>query len=184
MKKLIPALVAALLLAGCTGSSSEPEPTPTPPPTTSPTASPTTPTTTPTPEPAPEEVAAKQAVIDFWKVQDELAANPELSVTRLAEVARGQALDVHRTNLLDQAREGLRQVGTVEVTPTRAQAGESPEHMVVTACLDVTDVDIVNSDGDSVVPATRPDRAAYDYTVEREGDRWYVIEDLIEAKDC
>ena len=54
----------------------------------------------------------------------------------------------------------------------------------MTACLDVSGVDVVDETGNSVVPAGRPDRAAYDYTVERDGDRWFVIEDLVEAKDC
>jgi len=186
MKKSMAAAVAALLLAGCTGETGnlEPTQTTTATPTTSPTESPTTATTTPTPEPAPEEAAAQQAVIDFWKMRDELGIDPELSVTRLSEVARGQALDVHRRALIDQAREGLRQVGSGVVTPTSATPGPEEDQMIVTACLDVANVDVVDSAVESIVPATRPDRVAYDYTVENGGDRWYVIEDLLEAKAC
>ncbi|NLD76311.1 MAG: hypothetical protein GX643_06565 [Acidimicrobiales bacterium] len=177
-----------LLLAGCTDSApvDEPSSLTTSPATTTPVQTPDSQTTTQTPtvDPSSDEEQAKQAVIDFWAMQDELASKPEESLTRLAEVARGQALEAHRANLFSQAQEGLRQEGAVVVTPTHVGPGDSPSTFVVTACLDVSDTSIVDAQGNSVVPAGRPDQAAFDYTVERDGDQWFVVEDLLEAKDC
>lgn len=188
MNRPFAAAAAALLLASCTNNAPVEEPS-------SPTTSAATTTTvetpdspattqTPTVEPSSDEERAKQAVIDFWAMQDELASTPEESLTRLAEVARGQALDAHRANLFAQAQEGLRQEGSVVVTPTHVGPGDTPGTFIVTACLDVSDTSIVDAQGNSIVPAGRPDLASFDYTVERDGDQWFVVEDLLEAKDC
>lgn len=185
MKKLITALVVAPLLAGCTGDNGEPEPTETP--TATLTASPTAPptaTTTPTPETPPEEAAAKQAVIDFWKVRDELASDPALELTRLSEVARGQALEAHRSTLISQAQSGLRQVGSVVVTPNAVESATSAQRYIVAACVNVSQVDVVDADGESVVSPNRMTASASDYTVEQDGEQWYVVEDTFEQRTC
>lgn len=176
------ALAVVLVLGGC---QDEATPEPSVPPTTATTTTSPSPTTpSPTPTFSPEEAAAMQAVVDFWEKRNELGLNPELGVTSLAEVARGQAFDLHSRILNSEAQEGLRQQGSGVVTPTSVEPGEGDDQFVVTACLDVSGVDVVDADGNSVVPPDRPPQAAYDYVVERDGEQWFVVEDLLEAKDC
>lgn len=187
MKRPFAAAAAALVLAGCTNNApvEEPNSPTTPVATTTPVETPaSTITQTPTVDPASDEERAKQAVIDFWRLRDRLGSHPEESITVLAEVARGQALDVHTSSLFSQAQERLRQEGTGVVTPIDVQPGPMTNQFLVTACLDVSGVDVVDEEGRSVVPAGRADRSAYQYTVERDGDSWFLVEDLLEAKAC
>lgn len=176
-------LASALVLTACQG---EVTPEPSVPPTTAPTVSSSPPTASPTQTPtlSPEEEAAMQAVVDFWAMRDELASDPEVGLTRLSEVARGQALEVHRSSLVAHAGQGLRQVGSVTVTPTAVTTGDAAGLYEVTACIDVSGVNVVDVDGKSAVPPGRPDMSEYDYTVERDGEQWFVVEDLLESKDC
>lgn len=179
--RLVAIAAAALVTAGCSvgGSEGPTSSSPTPTPTTS-AASPT-PSSTPTDSPGAQ---AEAAVVAFWKLRDELASDPSQGVTRLSDVARGQALDVHRRSLNAQAANGWKQVGSTEVTPQSAKPSDKPDEYVVTACVNVAKVNIVDAEGKSQVPPGRPDQSAYDYTVQQDGAKWYVIKDLLEAKPC
>jgi len=185
--RVVITLLAALALGACNGTAAPEPQTPT-------TAAPTTSTatteaTSPTSEPVTstpptEEDLAGQAVIDMWARIDLLAANPGRELTELAEVARGQALEQHRSLLFQDAANGRSRIGDVVVLPTSVQAASEADRFIVTACLDVSGVDVLDSEGNSVVLPGRPDRVAYDYTVEKTPDGWFVIEDLLEGKDC
>ena len=54
----------------------------------------------------------------------------------------------------------------------------------VTACLDVSDVDVVDASGKSVVSAGRPDAQRYTYTVQKAPEGFFVVEDLLKAQSC
>lgn len=54
----------------------------------------------------------------------------------------------------------------------------------VVICLDVSDVDVVDASGKSVVAAGRPDRQSYAYTVDKATDGFYVTEDLLKGAPC
>lgn len=125
-----------------------------------------------------------QAVVRFWKVRDELAKNQSEGVTRLATVARAQALATHRKILNDQAMLGLKQIGETNVTPTTAAPTGTDGVYVVTACLDVSKVNVVDAAGKSQVRPGRPDKTARDYKVQRDGANWYVVEDISQGKPC
>ena len=47
----------------------------------------------------------------------------------------------------------------------------------VTACIDASKVNLVDMSGKSVVPPEGPRRVTYDYTVEKDRQKWYVIEE-------
>lgn len=177
------AVLTVLLVAACTGSGGDPAPT-TPglssPATTSPTSSPTTSSLTPAEQ---DLAAAKTALVAFWRVRDELANNPTLSLTKLSTVARGQALDLHRRSLQTSRIQGLTQVGFVVVSPLSAAAKDQGTFTVV-ACVDVSKVNIVDQAGVSKVPPGRPAKSSSEYVVEKTPDGWYLTGDTFEAKPC
>lgn len=175
--RLVATLVASLLMAGCSAGSGGAEPTTGTTAATSRTAS-SSPTRTPT-DSAPAR--AEEAVVAFWRLRDELASDPSRGVTQLAEVARGQALDLHRRSLNAQAAQGWKQVGSTVVTAQSAKASDKSGEYMVTACVNVEKVNIVDAEGKSHVPPARPIKSAYSYTVQQEGSRWYLIEDLLVA---
>ncbi len=172
-------LVALLVTTGCTAA--EPQ-TPDSPWTSTSSALTTAPTTA-TPSDSPESRAAL-AVVAFWKMRDELASDPSQGVSKLAEVARGQALDVHRRSLNAQAAQGWKQVGFVTVTPGIVKLTDQPGAYSVVACVNVSTVNIVDAEGKSHVPPGRPEQSAYTYMVQQDGAQWHVVEDLLEAKPC
>lgn len=176
------ALVALLGTSGCTGDNTSRDPDAT---SAEPISSaPTTPgSTTPPPptvplSPAEENLeSAKVSVVDFTAVTDELATDPSKSLNKLTTVSRDQTATVWR-QLLSQARQrGLQQIGATEVADATAKY-RGKNSYAVTACIDVSKVNVVDKDGKSVVDANRPDRVEYHYTVEKASDgRWYVIKD-------
>ena len=170
-------LATLLVMTGCTRA--EPQ---TPSPSASASSS-SSMSTTATPSDSPEAQAA-QAVVAFWKLRDQLASDPSQGVTKLAEVARGQALDVHRRSLNAQAAQGWTQVGFVTVTPGTVKPTDKPGEYSVVACVNVSTVNIVDAEGKSHVPPGRPEQSAYTYKVQQDGAQWYVVEDLLEATPC
>lgn len=179
MKTILAAgVVATALLAGCsTAGATDPSGSPS-------AGATTSATTLATPTLTSPKVQAEQAVVRFWKVRDEIARNPSEGVTKLAGVARGQALDLHRRILNTQATRGWKQVGNTVVTPIAAAPTATARKYTVTACVDVSKVDVVDGAGKSQVRPGRPERSAYDYTVERDGKQWFVVEDLLKGRSC
>lgn len=161
------ALVAVLLLGACTGAS---QPTQT---TTSPSPSPSSSTPTSmapsTTSLSPQELeakAAEAAVVKFWRVVDELSSDPNTSLNKLATVSRGTSIDTWAQMLTNRRGKQYRQVGDVVIASVAAKV-KGPKSWDVTACIDVSKVNLVDKDGKSVVAATRPPRVEYLYTVEK-----------------
>ena len=50
----------------------------------------------------------------------------------------------------------------------------------VTACIDPSNINLVDKSGKSVVPPRGPRRVSYDYTVEKDQQKWYVIEEKVD----
>ena len=177
--RLVVVALASLLAAGCSTDRGQSEPTAG----ASTTASATASSGTASPTDA-ASLRAQEAVVTFWRLRDELASDPSRGVTQLAEVARGQALDLHRRSLNAQAAQGWKQVGSTVVTPQSVAAADSPAEYVVTACVNVEKVNIVDGEGKSHVPPGRPGQSAYSYKVQQDGANWYLTEDLLQAKPC
>ena len=175
-------LAVAFLLAGC--SDATPGTTPTSSSTASQTSTPSTSVSATGTQSDSPEVQAEAAVVAFWAMRDQLASDPKQGVTKLSDVARDQALDVHRRSLNAQAAQGWKQVGLTSVTPQSATATDKPGEYVVKACINVSKVNIVDSEGKSQVPPGRPAQSSYAYKVQRDGEKWFVVQDLLEAKPC
>lgn len=190
-----------ITLAGCddaNGSNTTPTPRP---PTTAPTDTPTpsnTPspsssgtsegtesssTTTPSPTTPVEKnkAAAGAAVTKFVAVTDQLRIKPKTSLERLVTVARHDSATKWRQFIIQDRTKGWRQTGkrTVEIE----SAKPTGKRWRVRACIDVSSVDVVDKKGKSVVAKDRPDRVRNQYTVEKDGEKYYVIKDeLVNAK--
>src|SRR3954452_20035476 len=135
------AAVAALLLDSCGDPGGGPSIPPSPPASIlSPTPSPT-PRVTPTTTPADK---AKGAVVRFWSVVDELAADPDKSLNALHDVARDRMFDQWTFNIREYRYKQLRQVGHVKVGNATVMAANGTDRNRVSVCLDASKTDLLD----------------------------------------
>ena len=161
----------ALLVAvtGCANSVSDAGAPP------SPSVSQSSPRSTPasTSPPSESEIASAsgEAVVRrYFVVLDGLRQNPAAPSKQLASVATSTQLAAQRRLLTNERGDGLRQVGATRVADLTVQsvdldnsdpsAGRVPT-VTVDVCWDVSDVDIIDESGKSVVT---PDRASTGWT--------------------
>jgi|GEM_PF-753277 len=154
------AVAAAIALTSC---QSDPEASPTP------TPSPTATTTSPSPSPteaskSPEDVAADAAVKvtrDFYAMADGSLQNPStFNPDDFKKVAISSALTDLQNSLNFTLSNGQHQIGSTEVTEiTRTSVDLNPSDEIpiveLRVCWDVSDLNVVDKDGKSVVPADR-----------------------------
>ena len=138
---------------------------------------------TPTPQPSSSPVfasdeealaAAEVAYGEYEIVSDTIFSEGGVQPERLEEVAAGDFLVDSIHGFENVQSQGLRSVGSSkfdQVTlqqfdPTSAGGG-----IVVTyLCEDVSEVDVLNSDGESVVSVDRPDRTYFQVTFDLADD--------------
>ena len=142
-------------------------------------------TATPTPSstslsPAEQDVKdAERAIPRFWGVVDALSSDPSASLDKLTVVSREPAIATWRQLLTKHRVMQVKQIGHTTVASAIAKPGDAGK-FAVTACIDVSKVNLVDKDGKSVVAANRPPRVQYLYTVEKSSDGvFYVIEDKV-----
>lgn len=126
---------------------------------------------------------AGEAVVKYWAVVDDLAAHPTKSLNHLDPVARDQARAQMQTLLGTYAAKGLVQKGKVSLTDVLASK-KARANFTVTACVDVSAVDLVDKSGASQVNPDRPDRQSFSYTVVRANEGFFVTEDTLKGKPC
>jgi hypothetical protein len=161
-------------------SCSEPDPQPGTP--VSPVASSPTPSRTASPTPSAHEQnlrEAERAVSRFWSVIDRLSADPDSDLTELTTVSRGSVAAQWARNINQDRYDRVRSTGNVVVRNATAKLSKQRNVFDVTACIDVSKVNVTDMDGKSVVPADRPDQVAYDYVVEMDRQKWYVIKEKV-----
>ncbi len=169
------ALAAITVTSACTTN----DPTPTPSPATSVTSTTTTPTPSSTSLSLAEQDAkdAERAIPSFWAVVDALSSDPSASLDKLAVVSRETSIATWRQLLTNHRVRQLTQTGRTTVASVITKPGAAGT-FAVTACIDVSKVNLVGKDGKSVVAANRPARVQYIYTVRRGSDGvFYVVED-------
>lgn len=177
--------VVVLLLAlasGCTGDS-DPGPITSASPSATSSTSPS-PTATESLTPAEQDLAgAEDAVTRFWTVVDDVASSPNKDQNILATVARAQALAQWQGLVADYRSKGWVQKGQSTLAGVEATE-EGAKSFVVQACRDVSGVDLVDGQGDSVVLDSRPDKQQFTYVVEKAPEGFFVIQDTLEATQC
>lgn len=159
------ALVA--VLSACTGTPEDP-PTSASPTATQSHAEPTTsPSSSPSSTLTSSEAAAVNAenlVREYYRVIDGLGSDPATPLSELESVATSVALASRQAQFERERSEGWRQTGSTQVAEVIVQsvnldnsAGRVPS-VEVDVCWDVTNVDVVDETGTSVVSPGRPDR--------------------------
>jgi hypothetical protein len=145
----------------------------------------TTTTSTPTPlTPAEKDLkSAEETIGRYWQVLDELAADPKKSLNLVATVARDQAAMQARNTLGTYQAKGWTLQGRTVVTSPTATTKDG-ETFAVSACVDVSKVNIVDKAGKSVVRSGRPDQQRYSYTVVKAPQGFFVTRDTLEGKPC
>ena len=149
------------------------------------TTSATSTTTTPTPSatsltPAEQDAKdAERAIPRFWAVVDALSSDPSASLDKLAVISREPTITTWRQLLTSHRVKQVKQIGHTTVASVSAKPGHAGK-FTVTACIDVSKVNLVDKVGKSVVAANRPARVKYLYTVEKGSDGvFYVVEDKV-----
>lgn len=175
---LATATAVAIAVGGCASDGNDPEATPTP---TSSSSSPTPITTSPTPQ-SDSEIASEAAsalVAKYYATVDRLGQQPSESLDALSTVATGVQLTAQQTALKSQRKADQKQVGdtkivkldvqSVNLDNTDPDAGKVPT-VQIDVCWDVSEVDVVDATGKSIVSSSRPDTgwtrltvANYDY---------------------
>jgi hypothetical protein len=176
--------VLTAALAVCFASCSNPGPQPNPLPTQ--VASPLVSSRTASPSPSAEELKlhkAERAVYRFWSVIDRLSADPNSDLTRLTTVSRGAVAAQWAKNINQYRFDEVKAEGRVAVRDVMAKQTKDDDLYNVTACIDASKVNLVDKNGKSVVPPEGPRRVSYDYTVENDQQKWYVIKEKA-TKTC
>ena len=145
-------------------------------------ARPPTPTKTLTPE-EQDLRSAEEAITEYWRVIDEAASDPTQSLNVLATVARSQALAQWQTTLGGYRSKSWVQRGSSTVEDAKATT-EDGEGFTVTACRDVSAVDVIDDSGNSVVRSDRPDRQQFTYPVLKAPEGFFVTEDQLKGSPC
>jgi len=154
-------LVGTLSASGCASEAPAADPTPTP---------------SATPLFASDEealAAAEEAYAAYLAVTDEIFADGGKHPERLLEVATQEVLDAQREGYTTAAENGWQGIGSTRLDsvsleqydPTNSQSMVS-----IYGCVDLANVDVVDSSGVSVVSPTRPDRAPFEITLNSSGD--------------
>lgn len=168
--KAIGVIVAAALIAGCTGPDVV---SPTPIPTTA------TPTMTATPTLSPEDQQledAKARVVLLWKTLDGLLTDPTKSINELDTLASGEALSSLQLMLTTVRQREQVQVGSTKI-PTQSALAKG-DAWIVTSCVDRSEAKLTDKSGQPVTPAPEP-RLSHQSTVELVDSRLEVTQDEV-----
>jgi hypothetical protein len=201
------ALAAVLLLGLVTGCTSPSDATPSPSSTAEPTAS-TPPTEDASSSPSPSPTSERQRAVanveafipEYYRVLDEVSQDPA-SAESLSSVTISRALSVWQNEYQSWRDDGRRQVGepqrilevdvqSVDLDNSDPEQGVVPT-VIVDICYDVSDVEVVDEKGNSVVQPDRPDRgwerlyvANYEYEDDPDG-AWRVADgETLERQTC
>ena len=175
-------ILVVAVTSACSGS---PEPAASPTSTVSVSTSPSStasPSTSPSPTTSPSstsdsELAAADAealIREYYEVIDQLGRDPSVPLTALDAVAISKDLDSWQRQFERARRDGWVQTGQTKLVEIDVQsvnldnsdpaAGRVPA-VQVDVCFDVTDVDVRDASGSSVVTADRPDTGWIRHTV-------------------
>jgi hypothetical protein len=159
------AMLLALTASGCSSSSDAgPWSSPTSGTPTSETSSPSPTTSSPTEE---AQAAAVALVPDYLETIDDLYLDPSLHLDEIYQVAVAPEATAQATAIGKFRSQGYRQTGRSQLVNASAvsvdlssspAASPSPVFptVVVTACVDVSQVGAVDATGQSIVPSDRP----------------------------
>ena len=203
MRTAHPVLTAALLLAltaGCTASTDPNSPPPTNSATTPSQSVSASPSPTPTDPRALARTHAEEVTREYYALADQLGADPTAPLTKLERVAASVELEVRRADLEQWRKDEWRKTGQTRIADLVVQSvtldNSDPKTglvptVQVDVCYDVSDVDILDASGTSVVSPDRDDRAwerlqvaNYDYDANPSGGWRVAALETLEKAPC
>lgn len=136
-------------------------------------------------KPTADQSTATGAVVAFRKMRDDLAGSPTKPLTDLSQVARGEARKDEMKTLQIYRTKGWRSSGATGLDDLR-QTSSTKDGAKVSACVDYSQVDVVDADGASVVSDDRQERVLHRYTVAHDdtADTWFVAEVETKGASC
>ena len=140
---------------------------------------------TASPTPSADEQNLREgelAVSRFWSVIDGLSGDPDSELTELTTVSRGSVAAQWARNINQDRYDRVRSTGNVVVRNATVKPSNQRNVFDVAACIDVSKVNVIDKDGKSVVPDDRPDRVGYDYAVEMDRQKWYVVKEKVNGR--
>jgi hypothetical protein len=153
-------LAAALSATGCTPEAPAADPVPTP-------------SATPLfASDAEALAAAEEAYAAYLAVTDAIFADGGKDPERLLEVATREVFEAQLEGYVSAANEGWTGVGSTtldSVTLERYDPGNARSTVSIYGCVDLSEVDVVDSSGVSVVSPTRPNRTPIQATLDSSG---------------
>jgi hypothetical protein len=153
-------LVAALAATGCTPEAPRANEKPTP---------------TSTPLFASDEealAAAEEAYAAYLAVTDQIFADGGKNPERLLDVATQDLFDAQLEGYEDAAASGWTGIGRTKLDTVSLQSYDplsTTDTVRIYACVDVSDVDVVDASGVSVVSPARPDRSPFEVALDVDG---------------
>ncbi len=191
------AVLTVAALTSCASNGNDPTASPTPTP-----GSPAPSTATPTPS-SDSEVASEAASVvlrKYYDVRNQLRKDPARPPKLLETVAISTELAAQQNLFKKERKQGLHQVGTTKVAQLEVQsvnldnsdpkAGKVPT-VQIDLCFDVSNVDVVDADGKSVISPDRPDTgwiqflvSNYEWDSDPDGGWRVASSQDIERKPC
>lgn len=137
---------------------------------------------------------ATEAVNAFYAAIDRLNIDSNSDTATLQEVSTGEAYLVQERSAVQMKARGLTQIGNsrvIDATPfsidlTTDAAASPPKFptVVMDTCLDVSGVNVVDAEGKSVVPSTRPAQTTARLELVRFDFGWRVTQIASSGEPC
>ena len=157
------AVLLLVAVTACADDGNDPTTNPSPSPSTS---APTTATPTPRSDSEVASEAASAVLRRYYDVRNQLRQDPAQPLKLLEDVATSTELAAQQNLFKKERKQGLHQVGTTKVAELEVQsvnldnsdpkAGKVPT-VQIDLCFDVSQVDVVDANGKSVISPDRPD---------------------------
>jgi hypothetical protein len=100
-------------------------------------------------------------------------------LTELTTVSRGSVAAQWARNINQDRYARVRSNGSVVVRDAMAKRSKKRNMFRVTACIDVSRVNLRDDDGKSVIPSDRPPQVSYNYVVEMDRKNWYLVKEKV-----
>jgi hypothetical protein len=168
-------LVLAGALAGCTGGTHVPSPSP----------SVASSSASPTPTLSEGQRAANDTVIKYRALVDQLRQQYKPDSTLLLAFARDAAYDKWRRVLQDDFVNGYHQTGVAALAVESIDPGSGPRQWLVSGCLDVTRLDVVDKSGKTTLEHPGGiNHVAYTVDQDPSTSTWYVTSETFDGGTC
>lgn len=163
-RALAAAAVVMAALTSCTDEGQDPAASGTPSPSS---PAPTTSSSTPASDSEIASEAASAVVREYFKTVDLVRQDSNRPASELNAVASSSQLTAQKNLLKSQREAGRHQIGETRLVEVKVESVslDDPATAQVDVCWDVRDVDIVNSNGKSVVTPERKDVGWTRFTV-------------------